>query len=40
MGLLGIEERVSHLGGTFTVESQPGQGTVLRITLPLVETVA
>jgi signal transduction histidine kinase len=35
MGLLGMEERVTHLGGTFTVESEPGQGTVLRIELPL-----
>jgi signal transduction histidine kinase len=35
MGLLGIEERVSHLGGTFTVESQPGGGATLRVTLPL-----
>jgi len=35
MGLLGIEERVSHLGGTFAVESQPGGGATLRVTLPL-----
>jgi signal transduction histidine kinase len=35
MGLLGIEERVSHLGGTFTVESQPGKGAALRVDLPL-----
>jgi signal transduction histidine kinase len=40
MGLLGIEERVSFLGGTFAVESQPGQGTVLRVSLPLVEAMA
>ena len=40
MGLLGIEERVSHLGGAFAVESETGQGTVLRVTLPLVEAVA
>jgi signal transduction histidine kinase len=33
MGLLGIEERVTHLGGTFAVESQPG-GTLLRVSLP------
>ena len=37
MGLLGIQERVSHLGGTFAVESEPGQGAVLRIMLPLPE---
>jgi signal transduction histidine kinase len=35
MGLLGIEERVSRLGGTFAVESQPGRGTALRVSLPL-----
>jgi signal transduction histidine kinase len=35
MGLLGIEERVSHLGGTFAVESQPGRGATLRVSLPL-----
>lgn len=35
MGLLGIEERVSRLGGTFAVESQPGGGATLRVTLPL-----
>lgn len=35
MGLLGIEERVSRLGGGFAVESQPGHGTALRVTLPL-----
>jgi signal transduction histidine kinase len=35
MGLLGIEERVSHLGGSFAVDSEPGQGAVLRVMLPL-----
>ncbi len=35
MGLLGIEERVSRLGGRFTVESAPGAGAILRVTLPL-----
>jgi signal transduction histidine kinase len=35
MGLLGIEERVSHLGGSFAVDSEPGRGAVLRIMLPL-----
>jgi signal transduction histidine kinase len=34
MGLLGIEERVSYLGGTFRVESAPGQGAHLSIALP------
>jgi signal transduction histidine kinase len=35
MGLLGMEERVSHLGGTFAVESAPGRGATLRVSLPL-----
>lgn len=40
MGLLGMEERVSHLGGRFAVDSAPGQGTLLRVTLPLVREAA
>ncbi|HLK46597.1 MAG TPA: ATP-binding protein [Bryobacteraceae bacterium] len=40
MGLLGIEERVGHLGGTLTVDSKPGQGTTLRVELPLVRVAA
>lgn len=40
MGLLGIEERVGHLGGTLAVESQAGQGTTLRVKLPLVKVAA
>lgn len=34
MGLLGMEERVSHLGGSFAVESERGQGAILRVILP------
>ena len=34
MGLLGMEERVSHLGGSFQVESEPGRGTTVRVELP------
>jgi signal transduction histidine kinase len=40
MGLLGIQERVSHLGGSFAVASEPGHGARLRIDLPLQETAA
>jgi signal transduction histidine kinase len=40
MGLLGIEERVGHLGGTLTVESQPGHGTTLHVRLPLLKVAA
>jgi signal transduction histidine kinase len=35
MGLLGIQERVVYLGGKFEVESAPGKGTALKVTLPL-----
>jgi signal transduction histidine kinase len=35
MGLLGMEERITHLGGKFQVNSKPGQGTALHIELPL-----
>lgn len=35
MGLLGIQERVSHLSGIFAVESHPGHGARLRVILPL-----
>ena len=36
LGLLGMRERLSLLGGTCSVESQPGQGTRVLIRLPLV----
>lgn len=35
LGLVGIAERVSNLGGTLRVESQPGQGALLSIILPI-----
>jgi signal transduction histidine kinase len=38
MGLLGIEERVARLGGKFRIHSEPGNGTIMTITLPLVDT--
>jgi signal transduction histidine kinase len=39
MGLLGMQERVSHLGGTFSVESLPGRGSIVYIVLPLTGPV-
>jgi Histidine kinase-, DNA gyrase B-, and HSP90-like ATPase len=33
-GLRGIQDRVTMLGGTFALESTPGQGTSLTVTLP------
>ncbi|MCC7499909.1 MAG: ATP-binding protein [Bryobacterales bacterium] len=35
LGLLGIEERASHLGGIFSLDSAPGGGTALSVRLPL-----
>ncbi len=35
LGLIGIQERVRELGGTVTVDSQAGKGTVLRAVIPL-----
>jgi signal transduction histidine kinase len=35
LGLLGMEERVTRLGGRFEVHSKPGNGTVLTVELPL-----
>ena len=34
LGLLGIQERVTRLGGTCRVQSQPGRGTTLSVELP------
>jgi signal transduction histidine kinase len=35
LGLVGMEERVHHLGGTLRVKSQPGAGTTIAVVLPL-----
>ncbi len=37
LGLHGMAERATLLGGTFSVRSQPGQGTCLRVEVPLME---
>jgi signal transduction histidine kinase len=37
LGLLGMQERVSHLNGTFDVRSRPMKGALLSIELPLPE---
>ncbi|GGY22342.1 PAS domain-containing sensor histidine kinase [Paludibacterium paludis] len=36
-GLVGIRERVLLLGGSLSIESQPGQGTVLSVSIPVEE---
>jgi signal transduction histidine kinase len=38
LGLLGMEERVKRLGGGFSVESKPGQGTTIHALLPFPQT--
>ncbi len=38
MGLMGMQERIELLGGTLTIHSQPGQGTRVRIDVPLRST--
>ncbi len=40
LGTLGMEERVKQLGGRFEVQSEPGKGATLRVTLPLPVPVA
>jgi signal transduction histidine kinase len=35
LGLVGMQERVHHLGGTFEVHSEPGTGTRVAVELPM-----
>ncbi len=35
LGLLGMEERASHLGGVCSIDSKPGCGTIISLQLPL-----
>jgi len=35
LGLVGMEERVHHLGGALSVSSRPGKGTTVAVELPL-----
>jgi PAS domain S-box-containing protein len=37
LGLIGMRERVEMVGGKFSVESAPGQGTTIRAEIPLVD---
>ena len=40
LGLLGMRERVEILGGSLEIDSRPGQGTRIRISLPLSQPVS
>jgi signal transduction histidine kinase len=35
LGLVGMQERVNHLGGSFEIDSSPGAGTKLAVHLPI-----
>jgi signal transduction histidine kinase len=39
LGLLGIEERVNLVGGSFCIDSQPGKGAVVYADIPLPQSV-
>ena len=36
-GLVGIRERARLFGGSLTIDSQPSQGSILKIQLPLMD---
>ena len=36
LGLASMEERATLLGGTFTVQSTPGKGTTIDVTIPCI----
>ena len=40
MGLVGMQERVSYLGGSFLVESEPGHGALISVALPVRQVQA
>lgn len=40
LGLVGIEERVHELGGAMALHSQPGKGTLMKVSIPLPEQTA
>ncbi len=40
LGLLGMRERLEMVGGSFAVESAPGQGTSIKAQIPLAKTSA
>ena len=40
LGLIGMRERAEILGGRMAVESSPGEGTAIAVTLPALEATA
>lgn len=38
LGLFGMQERAAYVGGMVEIESEPGRGTRIRATIPVVET--
>jgi signal transduction histidine kinase len=38
-GLIGIEERINILGGTFDMHSEPGSGTIIRVAVPIPDVL-
>jgi len=39
LGIVGMRERILQLGGTFALQSRPGQGTRLEVSVPLIAPV-
>ncbi|MEJ7808716.1 MAG: ATP-binding protein, partial [Telluria sp.] len=39
-GLPGMRERAAAIGGRFAIESEPGQGTLLRLSFPVPQAFA
>jgi PAS domain S-box-containing protein len=35
LGILGMRERVKHIGGTFEIQGIPGEGTFIKVTIPI-----
>jgi len=40
IGLLGMRERTTTLNGEFEIEATPGQGTIIRVVLPVMHAIA
>jgi signal transduction histidine kinase len=40
LGLLGLHERAAYVGGTLSVESEPGKGTTITAKIPLINRVS